>query len=41
VLLAIVDVAGREGLAIEIAGAAAALAAVVVLWSLVRRPPAA
>jgi hypothetical protein len=41
VLLAIVDVAGREGLAIEIAGAAAAFAAVVVLWSLVRRPPVA
>jgi hypothetical protein len=41
VLLTIVDVAGREGLAIEIAGAAAAFAAVVVLWSLVRRPPAA
>jgi hypothetical protein len=28
------------GLAIEIAGAAAAFAAVVVLWSLVRRPAA-
>jgi hypothetical protein len=38
VLLAVVDVAGREGLAIEIAGAAAAFAAVVLLWSLARRP---
>lgn len=39
-LLAVVDVAGREGLAIEIAGAAAAFAAVVLLWSLARRPAA-
>jgi hypothetical protein len=40
VLLAVVDLAGREGLAVEIAGAAAAFAAVVLLWSLARRPPA-
>jgi hypothetical protein len=39
-LLAVVDLAGREGLAVEIAGAGAALAAVVLLWSLARRPPA-
>jgi hypothetical protein len=36
-LLAVVDLAGREGLAVEIAGAAAAFAAVVLLWSLARR----
>jgi hypothetical protein len=41
VLLAVVDLAGREGLAVEIAGAAAAFAAVVLLWSLARRPPPA
>lgn len=41
VLLAAVDLAGREGLAVEIAGAAAALAAVVLLWSLARRPASA
>jgi hypothetical protein len=40
-LVAVVDLAGREGLAVEIAGAAAAFAAVVLLWSLVRRPPVA
>jgi hypothetical protein len=36
--VAVVDLAGRGGLAVEIAGAAAAFAAVVLLWSLVRRP---
>jgi hypothetical protein len=38
-LVAVVDLAGRGGLAVEIAGAAAAFAAVVLLWSLARRPP--
>jgi hypothetical protein len=37
-LVAAVDLAGREGLAVEIAGATAAFAAVVLLWSLGRRP---
>ena len=37
-LVAVVDLAGRGGLAVEIAGAAAAFAAVVLLWSLARRP---
>jgi hypothetical protein len=40
-LVVVVDLAGRGGLAVEIAGAAAAFAAVVLLWSLVRRPPVA
>jgi hypothetical protein len=40
-LVAAVDLAGREGLAVEIAGATAAFAAVVLLWSLARRPPVA
>jgi hypothetical protein len=38
VLLVVAHSARREGLAIEIAGAAAAFAAVVLLWSLARRP---
>jgi hypothetical protein len=38
-LLAVVDLAGRKGLAVEIAGAAAALGAFVLLWSLARRSP--
>jgi hypothetical protein len=40
-LVAAVDLAGREGLAVEIAGATAAFAAVALLWSLARRPPVA
>ena len=39
-LIAVVDLAGRGGLAIEIAGAVAAFAAFVLLWSLSRRPAA-
>jgi hypothetical protein len=37
-LIAVVDVAGRGGLGIELAGAVAALGAFVLLWSLARRP---
>jgi hypothetical protein len=37
-LVAAVDLAGRGGLAVEIAGATAAFAAVVLLWSLGRQP---
>jgi hypothetical protein len=38
ILLAVVDLAGRGGLAIEIVGAVAAFGAFVLLWSLARRP---
>jgi hypothetical protein len=37
-LIAVVDLGGRGGLAIEIAGAVAAFGAFVLLWSLARRP---
>jgi hypothetical protein len=37
-LLAAVDLTGRGGLAIELAGAIAAFGAFVLLWSLARRP---
>jgi hypothetical protein len=37
-LLAVVDLEGRGGLAIELAGAVAAFGAFILLWSLARRP---